>query len=292
MEKRLQTIDLNIENYDLTDILKLFNLDYDFDKKDLKEAKKIALMMHPDKTGLDKKYFLFFSSAYKAVYEIYCFRHKIKNQTTEYDKNEYVNTEHEKFTEFIHDKKHFNKWFNELFDKTVVKDNYSLTGYGDWFNSNDDMDTSKTTMENMNNMFEKKKTELKSIVVHKDFNEMSYSGFCELTNSKPDSYSSDVFSKLQYEDLKKAHTETVVPVNMEDYKNKKKYKSVNELQQDRSIQNKMEYSSMENQKYLDEKKRNETINDTERAYKLIQNDIEMEKVNRKWWGNVMTLMDE
>ena len=35
-----------------------------------------------------------------------------------------------------------------------------------------------------------------------------------------------IFSNLLYEDLKKAHTETVVPVTMEDYLVKPKFESV------------------------------------------------------------------
>ena len=41
------------------------------------------------------------------------------------------------------------------------------------------------------------------------------------------SFQSDPFSKLKYDDLKKAHSETVVPVTQEDYQNVKKYKNVN-----------------------------------------------------------------
>ena len=40
-------------------------------------------------------------------------------------------------------------------------------------------------------------------------------------------YSSDIFSKLQYEDLKKAHTETVVPVTREDFENKERFNTFN-----------------------------------------------------------------
>ena len=53
-------VDLNLENYTLNDLLKLFNISFNFREKELKEAKKIVLRMHPDKSKLDKKYFLFF----------------------------------------------------------------------------------------------------------------------------------------------------------------------------------------------------------------------------------------
>mgnify|MGYP001107086289 FL=1 len=53
-------IDLNIDNYNLDDILKLFQVTHDFDQQDLKEAKKKVLNLHPDKSDLKKEYFLFF----------------------------------------------------------------------------------------------------------------------------------------------------------------------------------------------------------------------------------------
>jgi hypothetical protein len=57
-------IDLVIDNYDLDDLLNLFKLDHDFTRDDMRIAKKIVMRTHPDKSGMDKKYFLFFSSAY------------------------------------------------------------------------------------------------------------------------------------------------------------------------------------------------------------------------------------
>ena len=288
----METVELDIEKYDLVDLLNLFKLDYDFDKEDLKQAKKIALMTHPDKSGLDKKYFLFFSAAYKAVYEIYQFRHKTKHQSTEYMDLKDKNPEHKNFLKYIEDKKNFNKWFNKMFEENVIKDEYSGSGYGNWLNSNDDIDNRTTTMENMANTFENKKRELKAIIPHNDFREMSSMNLCELTNSRPDSYSSDMFSKLQFEDLKKAHTETVIPVSMEDYNNRKKYKNVHELNQERTIQAKQPVPSyQQHQKMLDEQKKVDSMNDTERAYKLIKQDIETEKTNKRWWSGVLQLMN-
>jgi hypothetical protein len=285
-------IDLDINNYDLSDLLKLFNLDYDFTVEDLKKAKKIALMTHPDKSGLDKKFFFFFSAAYKAVYEIYNFRHTRKDQSISYDKNTYINEEREQALKNVYDKydkKTFNKWFNEQFNKSIIKDEYSSEGYGDWLISNDDVDNRHTTMENMNNSFEKKKRELRAIVVNGDYRELGASGLCELTNDRPENYSSDIFSKLQFEDLKKAHTETVIPVTMEDYINRRKYKNVNELNQERTLQNNIKPSYAEHKKYLDKKILDEGKNDTERAYRLIKQDMEIEKINKKWWGGIMRL---
>ena len=71
--------DFDLNNYSLQELLKLFNLSYDFDEPDLKNAKKIALNTHPDKSKLPKEYFLFFSKAYKQIYKIYEFRQNKTN---------------------------------------------------------------------------------------------------------------------------------------------------------------------------------------------------------------------
>ena len=64
-------VDLDIENYKLNDILNLFKVPMDFNENDLKSAKKKTLMMHPDKSKLPKEYFLFYSNAYKKLFNIY-----------------------------------------------------------------------------------------------------------------------------------------------------------------------------------------------------------------------------
>ena len=58
-------IDLNESNYDYNKLLELFSLEDNFDINDLKECKKKVLKLHPDKSRLDKKYFLFFYKMYK-----------------------------------------------------------------------------------------------------------------------------------------------------------------------------------------------------------------------------------
>ena len=42
--------DLDIENYELEDILNLFKLQYNFVEADLKKAYRIALKLHPDRS--------------------------------------------------------------------------------------------------------------------------------------------------------------------------------------------------------------------------------------------------
>ena len=68
----METYDLEIANYNLEDILNLFNLSYNFTKDDLKGAQRKAYTMHPDKSKLPATYFIFFMKAYTILKEIFC----------------------------------------------------------------------------------------------------------------------------------------------------------------------------------------------------------------------------
>ena len=226
----IEGIDLNIENYDLNDLLNLFKLDFEFNEDDLKRVKKTVMQTHPDKSSLDKKYFLFFTSAYKIIFSIYDFRHKSSsNQSTEYtiEKDEAK----ELLLKDLQKKPNFNKIFNELFEKHHIKDDETETGYGEWIKSSENMDTRTTTMGQMNATFEQKKKEVQELIPYKEIEEYGQStGHFDLTRDKPEYYTSSLFSSLQYEDLKKAHVESVIPVTHEDYLARPKFKNVLELQ--------------------------------------------------------------
>lgn len=282
----MEQLDLDLSNYNLIDLLKLFDLPYDFTKDDLKKAKRIVLMSHPDKSRLDKKFFLFFTSAFKIILKLYDFRYKSQNKNTEYvaEKNE----QNEVLISTFKNNPNFNKWFNEMFDANMVKNEYKDFGYGDWMKSEEDIDNRKATKESMSIAFENKKKEVRALVPLRDFSESTTGSGFDLTNSKPQSYSSNLFSKLQYEDLKVAHTETVVPVTMEDYTNRKKYKNVNELSIERSIEIKPMDTNL-SELYLQQKKVIETKSDMERAFKLAKQDEEIRKVNDSWWSKLKTI---
>jgi len=285
-------LDLELNNYNLTDLLKLFNFDYDFDKNALKQAKKIVFMTHPDKSGLDKEYFLFFSSAYKVIYKIYEFRYKSENKNTEYtvEKNE----SNEELLKTIKNTKNFNKWFNLMFEtNTQLKNDDRDYGYGDWIKSNENLDDRVATKDTMNSIIDEKKREIRQLTVYKTFSELnSQSGLYELTMERPETYSSDIFSKLQYDDLKRAHTETVVPVTMDDYISKKKYNNVNELQNDRASNDIVPLSYNQATDYLNRKKELETKTDIERAYKLARQEEDVRKINNNWWSKIKYLTNE
>ena len=76
----MESLDLNIDNYNLPDILALFNLPTLFNDADLKRAKLAVLKTHPDKSQLPKEYFLFFTKAYRIIHQIYTIRHPATNE--------------------------------------------------------------------------------------------------------------------------------------------------------------------------------------------------------------------
>ena len=69
------TLDLDIDNYNLEDIFNLFKIsNKNFNEVDLKRAKQIVLKTHPDKSNLPSNIFIFYSKAYKTLYSIWEFR--------------------------------------------------------------------------------------------------------------------------------------------------------------------------------------------------------------------------
>jgi hypothetical protein len=162
MADGLESMDLEINNYELTDILNLFKLPIMFDEKHLRQAKIIVLQMHPDKSKLPKEYFLFFTKAYKILHEIYRVRfpdekkykedkfsytavierelnqNKSKTAHNQIDR-EYHKTHEEAYNKIQKmDASNFNKWFNEKFEKFRLHDEEQDNGYEEWFRGTND----------------------------------------------------------------------------------------------------------------------------------------------------------
>ena len=119
----------------------------------------------------------------------------------------------------------------------------------------------------------------------------NYFGY-DLTRDKPQYYSTGVFSNLPYQDLKKAHTETVVPVTHQDYLNKPKFESVENYIRYREQNQPKMVSLIQSKNMLKERQiKNNRIN-TERAFRLIKRDEEISQSNKKWWGYFKQITNE
>ena len=288
----MDDFDLDIDNYGLEDILNLFHLDYKFEKSGMKKAKAMALKTHPDKSGLSKDFFLFFMKAYKMLEAIYEYRCKKEQCAKKQKYTAEVNTENKQLLKKLDGKsaKEFNKWFNDMFEKVRVKDEDIDTGYGSWFKSNEDITDEKVkSVSAMGDVFERRKKESKALIKHNGIRDLEIGAGYGLTREKPMEYASGIFSNLQYEDLKKAHTETVVPVTMEDYLAKPRFENVESYVRYRE-QNRPDMVSLEQSKKMmrERNMQNDKIN-TERAFRLIKRDEEIGQANQKWWANLKQL---
>ena len=293
----MEELDLKIENYNLKDLLNLFHLKHNFDKKDLKKAKEMALKTHPDKSNLDKKFFLFFLKAYRRIENIYNFRIKQQRDmyNTEYntDMGDVTNEGDKMLLKKLNGKsvRDFNKWFNEMFEKTKVSDKENETGYGDWFKNEEEEHEIVKSLNDFGKYFNSKKSQQKALIKHTGVNGLDgdSGGYNLNRENTVEQYSSHIFSKLQYEDLKKAHTETVVPVTEEDFINKEKYRNIDELNRARENQDVSAMSLSDSRKILEDRK----IKDDElaaiTAFNLLKQQEEVEKSNKEWWMHLKQL---
>lgn len=284
--------DLDIDNYDLEDLLNLFKLDYNFKESDLKGIYRRCLKTHPDKSGLDPKYFIFYKKAYKVISEVYYFRQKRVGGSTEYTIEE--NESEKKLLDPIKkDKENFNEWFNDMFDKVKIRDVEHDSGYEKWFKSDDDISgENRIPFSQFGKEFYKRKKEKRALVKTDNIQDMGYGGGYSLTRDKPREYSSDIFSKLKYEDLKKVYTETVIPVTKDDLDCRPKFADLDSYKRDRDSNKTAPLTMEEARTFLAKKAETEGKNNMNRAFKLIKRDQEVEDANKKWWGYIKQLGNE
>lgn len=272
----MENLDLNIDNYSLEDILNLFNLSDNFSEFEMKNAKKMVLMTHPDKSNLDKEVFLFFSKAYKYLYFVFQFRHRNdKTIREDLDNDE----SHAEIIAKIREKKDFHKVFNELFEEHKMQSEFSEKGYQDWLSSEDDISNHNVhNMTDMRNAFYEEKKKKKDLIKYNGVQEITDSSHSELTGQAPEHYGSSMFSKLQYEDLKVAHTENIIPVSELDFDPSKQFQNVTQLQQHRVQQSLTPIADAQAKEYLHNKKELEKRDGTQRAFTLAK---QMEEAQRK-----------
>jgi hypothetical protein len=308
----METLDLDINNYDLADLLNLFKMNSNFGEKDLKQAKQIVLKMHPDKSGLDQKYFLFFSHAYKILHSMYIFKNRNEKKIQNNDDFSYekilhdVNVEKEhkivldnffNTNKKLHKDKHFNEWFNEHFEKGKIRTDHVDKGYGDWLKSNEDLEeNSNVSFSQIAVEIEKKKKKIaqQNQLINRDrgIEELETRSFgTDLTDDAPQEYNSDLFSALSYQDLKKAHKESIIPVCNDDYQEIQKFNNVDDYIQYRNHtqQSTKLLSEEQSLQYLQQRKNVSDLQSTERAYKLAKQMEEVTEKNKQFWSNIYKL---
>jgi hypothetical protein len=301
----IEHIDLDIDHYNLDDLLNLFHLPHDFDERGLKAAKQIVLQMHPDKSHLDAKYFLFFTKAFKTLYSLHVHKNKSMKERSESDYAD-VNDNEEKnavLSGFFEKNKKlknprdFNQWFNKEFEKTKVDTEETQKGYGAWLRSDEDIESgNNVTQAGMNEAFEKKKRELRALVVKRDEVEGFGCGSSSLLSGSlgleaPQEFEGGLFSKLPFQDLQQAHKVSVIPVSQEDYAAVKKFSSMDEYKRHRDHEAIQNRPLSETQAIAFLRKREETgeRESTDRAYRLAKQMEEAQKKAKGFWGGLQKI---
>lgn len=289
----MSELDLNLDNYSLSDLFNLFNIHDDILTEEvIKNSKKITLKMHPDKSQLEPKFFIFFSKAYNRLIEIYEFQNKSmkKKQNTSNNSMSEDNIRilnNLKNQPQFKDEGNFNQWFNENFEKYRLEDP-NERGYGDWLKSNDNfLDVNENvSMSNMNQIFEQKKKQVQSVTVYSGIqNDMASfrgSNFSLLNDG-------DNFSSGNYTDLKQAYTETVIPVTLEDYEKMPKFNNLEEYRTHRESVNVTPIDKLEAMRMLESQERNTEKESQALAYKYAREAEKAEEKQNMFWSTLKQL---
>lgn len=288
LKTTLDNLDLNLDNYSLEDLLNLFNVpNRTLNEITLKDAKQIVLKMHPDKSRLESKYFLFFSKAYKRLYGIYEFQNKSLTKT--YKDEEFFDETNRNVLNHVFgqnkefkDPKKFNSWFNESFEKHRLE-NPNEQGYGEWLKSDEGIIdiNENVTKSNMNDIFEQKKKQIQAVSVYTGVTDMYSSIFGGSLLSGGDNYTSD-----NYTDLRQAYTETLIPVTQDDYNKMQKFNNISEYKAHRDSIDTTPLSKDEAHRRLLNKQNELEHQSAALAFKYAQESEKVKQKQQSFWGDI------
>jgi len=272
---------LNIESYTLDELFQLFDLDHQLTEEKMKNAKKKVLMIHPDKSKLDPKYFVFYKKAYEMVLNIYkeqC-RHieggsknmVVGNQRESIgEPDKYVSKQIQETIETMGQNK-FQEEFNRLYEEKATKriDEKKFN----WFREANEYNVDgQVNSKNMGHMIEQvRKKQSNELIQYQGVQDFRYFGkgsnYFDDDDDNSNSYvECDPFSKLKFDDLRKVHKDqTVLTVSDSDYRGQR-YKNVQEYQMARE-QETNALSEIESKKILEEKRRQEQIEIMKKQYR-------------------------
>ena len=297
---------LNIHMYSLEELLGLFNLTYNITSDELKRAKKIVLMTHPDKSKLDSKYFLFYKKAFDVIVRFYDNQHRQSQtanpQNTVYHANNTnVNDKqtNQKISSIINDmsKNEFQNKFNDLFEKNMVKkiDN----NRNDWFQNDEPSYTSEVEVNssNMGQIFNNIKDKQAGLVKYRGIeniisNMSSNSNYYDDIDDDDSYLVSDPFSKLKFDDLRKVHKdETVFSVSERDYQKVTKYSSVDHFVRERGRQSTEPLSKYEAEQLLAQQEQLYREKMMKKEYSSNLQSMQYEEKNKSVLSNFLRLQN-
>lgn len=300
-----ESLDLNIESYSREELYKLFGFKTSvfLTEENMKEAKKIVLKTHPDKSRLDNKYFVFFSKAYNKLKEIYEFQNKTNKKTA--DTNEYFDSQNgmilDKMFDMkkdLKDKNNFNNWFNEQFEKHRLEDPVEH-GYGTWLKSDDDIifTPQNINKDTMGREMDKRKKEIQAITPYKGVGDAflpSSVGGSSLMEYNSNFTSGSLFNGgggMGYTDLRQAYAESVIPVTEDDFHKVQKFRSVDEYRRHRDTTEMTPLSKEEGLRQLYQQDREKNEESAALAFYYAQQTEKAKKNNEEFWSGLKRLTD-
>ena len=302
-KNKYESLDLNIENYSREELYKLFGFrtSATLTEENMKEAKKVVLKTHPDKSRLDNKYFVFFGKAYKKLQEIYEFQNKT-NSKKKADTNEYFDSQNEQvldkmfdMKQDLKDAKNFNNWFNEQFEKHKLEDPVEH-GYGNWLKSDEDIVCTPQNInkDTMGREMEKRKKEIQSLTpytgVGSSFGGSSFGG-TSLMEYNSNFTSGSLFSGggMGFTDLRQAYVESVIPVTEEDFNKTQKFKNVEEYKRARDNIDMTPLSKEEAMRQLLHQEKKDNEESAALAFYYAQQSEKAKKNNDTFWSGLKQL---
>jgi len=289
----LNTLDLDLDHYSLDNLYHLFNINGGIlNEENLKSAKQIVLIMHPDKSHLDSKYFLFFSKAYKRLYGIYEFQNKSTKK--QYKDEDFIDESNRNILDNMFEKnknlkdpKKFNEMFNNAFEKHRL-DNPMEHGYGNWLKSDEGFITvsENVTRENMNEVFEQKKKQIQAMTVYTGVTDIFASTFGGSFLNGDEDLSTDT-----YTDLRQAYTETLIPVTQEDYNKMPKFNNLSEYKRHRDQVNTTPISKEEGNRKLLQQKQDYDKHSAALAFKYALEAERLKEKQNSLWSELKQITD-
>jgi hypothetical protein len=244
---------LNIHMYSLKELIEnIFHLKMPLTIESLKEAKKIVVKMHPDKSRLPSEYFLFYKRAFEMIVDFYKSEHK-QNQAITEDTTNYIpeNADDSAAASVNHVLKKipthtFHQKFNQLFEANMITQHHDLSK-NQWFTDAGPQYEipEQVSSKNMSSVFEnikKKHIAENQLVIKPELEYIRPNLGTNLyeeddpANSNNGYISSDPFSKLKYDDLRKVHKDQTIFVVGSDPTQQLPYKTVETYMQERGKQ--------------------------------------------------------
>lgn len=301
-QTKYETIDLNIEHYSREELYKLFGFQprANLNEENMKEAKKIVLKTHPDKSRLDNKYFIFFSKAYSRLNEIYEFQNKTAKKPT--STNQYYDRENIRVLDKMFDMKkdlkntnNFNSWFNEQFEKHRL-DDPAEHGYGDWLKSDEDVvfTPQNINKDSMAREMEKRKKQVQTLTTYEGVGNSflgSSVGGSSLMEYNNNFTSGSLFGSegMGYTDLRQAYVESVIPVTEEDYHKTQKFKNVNHYKSHRDNMDTTPLSKEEAMRQLLSQESKQNEESAALAFYYAQQSEKVQEKNNSFWSGLKQL---